>query len=90
MKNIPPCIFLLEKRRSNDDVGMARITGFQALRPGAGFKTGDFVKKKYPGGAIVVRLHRTNATYDRGGGVMFMLCCCLGHLFSVARSRSRE
>ena len=49
MKNIPPCIFLLEKRRSNDDVGMARITGFQALRPGAGFKTGDFVLEKLGG-----------------------------------------
>ena len=46
--------FLLCKGRSNDDVGIARGTGFQALRPGAGFKTGDFVKNIW--GAAVERL----------------------------------
>ena len=30
----------------NDDVGGARGTAFQELRPGAGLKTGDFVEKK--------------------------------------------
>ena len=29
---------------SNDDVGVARGTVFQNMRPGAGFKTGNFVK----------------------------------------------
>ena len=29
---------------SNDDVGAARGTVFQEIRPGAGFKTGDFVE----------------------------------------------
>ena len=27
-------------------VGMARVTVFQEIRPGAGFKTGDFVKER--------------------------------------------
>ena len=31
-------------------VGMARGTVFQAIRPGAGFKTGDFAKKEMLGG----------------------------------------
>ena len=39
--------FLVCKGRSNDGVGMARGTVFQALRPGAGFKTGDFVEEKF-------------------------------------------
>ena len=28
-------------------VGMARVTEFQEIRPGAGFKTGDFVKEMF-------------------------------------------
>ena len=36
--------FDVRKRLSNDDVGAARGAVFQELRPGAGFKTGDFVK----------------------------------------------
>ena len=35
--------------QSNDAVGVARGTAFQELRPGAGFKTGDFVKEKLRG-----------------------------------------
>ena len=40
---------------------MARVTVFQEIRPGSGFKTGDFVKevrsvKEVLGGATVVRL----------------------------------
>ena len=31
---------------SNDDFGVVRVTVFQEVRPGAGFKTGDFVKEK--------------------------------------------
>ena len=34
------------KRLSNDDVGVARGTMFHEIRPGAGFETGDFVRKK--------------------------------------------
>ena len=34
---------------SNDDVRVARGTVFQEIRPGAGFKTGDFVKEKLGG-----------------------------------------
>ena len=41
--------FLFCKGRSNDDVGVARRTAFQALRPGAGFKTGDFIQEKMGG-----------------------------------------
>ena len=52
--------FLLFKGRSNDDVGVARGTVVQALRSGAGFKTGDFAKEKL-GGAIVERLLRNRA-----------------------------
>ena len=35
----------VQRTVSNDGVGMARGTIFQEIRPGAGFKTGDFVKK---------------------------------------------
>ena len=31
---------------SIDDVGVSRNTVFQEIRPGAGFETGGFVKKK--------------------------------------------
>ena len=41
---------------SNGDVRGARGTVFQEIRPGAGFKTGDFVKRKV-GGATVERLY---------------------------------
>ena len=41
--------FLVCKGLSNDDVGVARGTIFQEIRPGAGFKTGDFVKEKLGG-----------------------------------------
>ena len=37
------------KGLSDDDVGAARVTVFQETRPGAGFKTGDFVKEKLGG-----------------------------------------
>ena len=39
----------------NDDVGVARGAAFQEIQAGVGFKTGDFVKPKF-GGAAVVRL----------------------------------
>ena len=42
--------FIVCKGRSNDGVGVARGIVFQALRPGAGFQTGDFVKEKLGGG----------------------------------------
>ena len=34
---------------SNDDVRVVRGTVFEEIRPGAGFKTGDFVKEKLGG-----------------------------------------
>ena len=36
--------FRVCKGRSNDDVGGARGTVFQDMRPGAGFETGDSVE----------------------------------------------
>ena len=47
--------FLVCYRLSNDDVEGARGTVFQAMRPGAGFETADFVKELL-GGATVERL----------------------------------
>ena len=47
--------FLVSQIMSNGDVRGARGTVFQEIRPGAGFKTGDFVKEKL-GGATVERL----------------------------------
>ena len=41
--------FLACKGVSNGDVGVARGTVFQAIRLGAGFKIGDFVKEKLRG-----------------------------------------
>ena len=46
-KNI--LIYLVCKGLLNDDVGVARGTMFQEIRPGAGFKTGDFVEEKLGG-----------------------------------------
>ena len=40
---------VLHEGLSNDDVGVARGTVFQEIRPGAGFKTGDFGKDKLGG-----------------------------------------
>ena len=34
---------------SNDDIEVAGGTAFQQIRPGAGFKAGDFVKEKLGG-----------------------------------------
>ena len=45
MKKISALSFLVYGGLSNDDVGVARGTLFQEIRPGAGFKTGDFVKE---------------------------------------------
>ena len=43
-------VFMFAKEGlSNDDVGTARGTVFQGLRPRAGVKTGDFVKEKLGG-----------------------------------------
>ena len=56
MKFLSSCIFLFAIKLSNDDVGAARSTVFQEIRPRAGFTTnGDFVKEKL-GGATVLRL----------------------------------
>ena len=41
--------FLVRKGLSTDDVGVARGTVFQEIRPGADFKAGDFVKEKLGG-----------------------------------------
>ena len=38
--------FLVCEGLSNDDFGVARGTGFQEIRRGGGFRTGDFVKEK--------------------------------------------
>ena len=38
-------IFLFANELSNDDVRVAGGTVFQEIRPGAGFKTSDFVKE---------------------------------------------
>ena len=41
--------FLVCEGLSNDDVGEARGTVFEEMRPGVGLKTGDFVKEKLEG-----------------------------------------
>ena len=54
MKKILSCIS--SKGLSNDGIKVSGTTVFQEeIRPGAGLKTGDFVKEKL-GGATVVRL----------------------------------
>ena len=56
MKKTSSPIFLCAKKGlSNDDVGVARGTLFREIWPGAGFKTGDFVKEKM-GGLPIERL----------------------------------
>ena len=55
MKNVSSCIFSGCEGLSNDDIEVARGNVFQEMiRPGAGFKTGDFVKRRI-GGATVER-----------------------------------
>ena len=44
--NISMFIYFLVRKKiilSNNDVGGARGTAFQEIRPGAGFESGDFV-----------------------------------------------
>ena len=41
--------FLLCKGLSNDDVGVARGTVLQEVRPGIGFESGDFFEEKWGG-----------------------------------------
>ena len=57
MKEISPLIFVFAKEGllvvSNHDAGVARARVsivFQELRPGDGFKTGDFVQEELGGG----------------------------------------
>ena len=52
--------FLVCERLSNDDFGVARGAIFQEIWPGAGFKTGDFVKEKLGGG-----YHRTTQEWKK-------------------------
>ena len=41
--------FLVRKGLSNDSIGVGRGTVFKDIRPGADFKTGDFVQEKLGG-----------------------------------------
>ena len=43
------CFLVVGKGLPIDDVGVSRTIAFQEIRPGAGFKTGDFVKGKLGG-----------------------------------------
>ena len=54
----PPCVLVVCKGQSNDDVGVARDTVFREIRPGAGFNAGDFVKRKRGGGGLDRRTTR--------------------------------
>ena len=54
-KNNSLLFIIVCKGLSNGDVGVARYVVFQEIRPGAGLKTGHFVKEKI-GGATVLRL----------------------------------
>ena len=47
------CVFRFAKELSNDDAGVASGAVFQEVRPGAGFKTGNFAKGKLGSTAIV-------------------------------------
>ena len=53
-------MFLACKGLSNDDVGVARSIIFQEIRPGAGFKTGDFVEERLQ----ELSLNDTDVHYD--------------------------
>ena len=57
MNKISSCSLAINSERLwNDGVGVARGTVLQEIRPGAGFKTGDFVKEKLGGATAVERL----------------------------------
>ena len=49
MKNTIFTYFLFCKGLPNGDVGGAKGTAFQEIRPCAGFESGDFVKEKLGG-----------------------------------------
>ena len=55
MKKTPYYMFLFAKDHRKMTSGWQRDSAFQQIRPGARFKTGDFVKKKLGGGSTVVR-----------------------------------
>ena len=49
MKRVSAYIILFAEDYQTMDVRLVRGTVFHDLRPGAGFKTGDFVKEKLGG-----------------------------------------
>ena len=49
MQRTSATYFLGCKGLLDDGVGVAKGTVFQKIRPGAGFKTGDFVEEKLGG-----------------------------------------
>ena len=49
MKSTSSHSFLVCNGLSNNEVGVARGTVYQEIRPGAGFKTGHFVEEKLGG-----------------------------------------
>ena len=51
--NMSSMYLLVCKGRSNDDVGVSRGTVLRGVRPGAGFKTGDFVRENLGGLSLV-------------------------------------
>ena len=77
MKKIILKQFLVCKGLSGDDVGVARGTVFQKIRPGAGFKTGDFVEEKKLGAATVKRRLRGRSSAQSNQ-----------HLYAMVRSRN--
>ena len=57
--------FLVRKRPSNADVEAARgAPYFPEIRPGAGFKTGDFFEEKFGGGTVERLFNTTNSMKD--------------------------
>ena len=57
--------FIVRTGQSNDDVGGARGTIFQGMRPAAGPKTSDFVTEMF-GGTTVERLEPEKLIVETG------------------------
>ena len=82
MKNTIFTYFLVCQGLSNDDVGVpTRGTVFEEIWPGAGFKTGDFVKEKL--GATVERLSLSKTDHIDYIYTIYILCRLYFNFYNI-------
>ena len=93
MKKVPSCTLIVCKGLSSDDFGAGRGTVFREMRPGAGFKAGDFVEEGWGGFRRTTPLQNTFPFIHLGYGIAlsvypktFFFC----HMKSSNRERRKN